>query len=107
MSSGDYIDCGCIAPDGDCGVLVRVHAQPRASKNAFVGIHDGAVKLRVTAPPVDGKANILIAEVLAKMFGVSKTSVSLVSGLQSKHKRFRVVGVSLSTALEILAESVG
>lgn len=81
---------------------MRVHAQPRASRNVFAGIHDGALKFRVTAPPVDGKANALIAEVLAKMFRVPKTAVSLVSGPQSKHKRFRVAGIALPAALEIL-----
>lgn len=100
------VESGCLAADNDSGILVRVHAQPRAAKNAFAGIHDGALKLRVTAPPVDGKANILIAQVLAKMFRVPKTAVSLVSGPQSKHKRFRVAGVTLPEALEILADSV-
>lgn len=94
---------GCVEADGDGGILVRVHAQPRAARNAFAGVHDGALKFRVTVPPVEGKANALIAEVMAKMFRVSKSSVSLVSGSQSKHKRFRVVGVTLPDALEIIA----
>lgn len=96
------VESGCLAADGDAGILVRIHAQPRASKNSVVGVHDGALKLRITAPPVDGKANALIAEVLAKLLRVPKTAVTLVSGPQSKHKRFRVVGVGLQTALDLL-----
>lgn len=106
MSQATLIESGCLAADGDCGILVRVHAQPRSSRNAFAGIHGGALKLRVTAPPVDGKANGLIAEVLAKLFRVPKTAVSLNSGAQSKHKRFRVVGVTLASAQEIISEII-
>ena len=100
------LESGCLAADGDNGVLVSIHVQPRASKNGFAGIHGGAVKLRITAPPVDGKANALIVEILAKMFHVPKAAVSLASGQQSRHKRFRVAGVDLNTALDILAAAI-
>lgn len=96
-------ECGCLEADRDGGILVRIHVQPRAAKNAFAGIHDGAVKLRITAPPVDGKANALIVEILAKMFDVSKSAVTLASGQQSRRKRFRVAGISYDAALKILA----
>jgi len=96
------VDCGCLEADRDNGILVHIHVQPRAAKNAFAGIHAGAVKLRITAPPVDGKANAMIAEILAKMFHVSKSAVTLVSGQQSRRKRFRVAGISYDAALKIL-----
>ena len=95
-------ECGCLEADRENGILVHIYVQPRASKNAFAGIHDGAVKLRITAPPVDGKANALIIEILAKMFHVSRLAVSLASGQQSRRKRFRVAGISYDAALKIL-----
>jgi len=99
------VDSGCLAADGDSAILVRVHAQPRAARNAVAGIHDGALKLRITAPPVEGKANALIVEILAKMFRVPKTAVSLVSGPQSKHKRFRIAGIDLPAALATVGKA--
>ena len=96
-------ESGCLEADQGKGILVHIHVQPRAAKNAFAGIHDGAVKLRITAPPVDGKANALIIEILAKMFHVSKSAVTLASGQQSRRKRFRVAGIEYDAALKILA----
>ncbi len=107
MDAALLMKSGCLAADGDKGVLVCIHVQPRASKNGLAGIHDGAVKLRITAPPVDGKANAQIVAMLARMFHVPKAAVNLASGQQSRHKRFRVAGVDLETALGILAEAVG
>lgn len=105
MNAALLVESGCLEA-GDKGVLVHIQVQPRAAKNAFAGIHGGAVKLRITAPPVDGKANALIVEILAKMFHVPKAAVSLASGQQSRHKRFRVAGVGFEAALEILAAAV-
>jgi hypothetical protein len=95
-----------VEADRDHGVVVRIHVQPRAANNGFVGIHGGAVKLRITAPPVDGKANDLVIAILAKLFQVPKAAVSLVSGQQSRQKRFRVAGIGLESALKLLAAAV-
>jgi uncharacterized protein (TIGR00251 family) len=108
MDATFLAESGCLEDDSDHnGVQVRIHVQPRASKNGFAGIHDGAIKLRITAPPVDGKANALIIEILAKMFKVPKSAVLLTSGQQSRQKRFRVTGISMDAALTILAVAVG
>ena len=96
-------ECGCLETDRENGILLFIYVQPRAAKNAFVGIHDGAIKLKITAPPVDGKANALIVEILAKTFHVSKSAVILVGGQQSRRKRFRVAGISYDVALSILS----
>ncbi|WP_071873362.1 DUF167 family protein [Atopomonas hussainii] len=71
-------------------LLLDCHLQPRASKDEFCGWHDGRMKIRLTAPPVDGQANALLIKFLAKQFGVSKSAVSLVSGQQSRQKRVRI-----------------
>lgn len=89
--------------EGDA-VLLRVFVQPRASKNQFCGIHEGELKLRLTSPPVDGAANQCCCEFLAKQLKMPKSSVTIVSGETSRHKRLRIAGASLEQ-LEQLAPS--
>lgn len=71
-------------------ILLDLHVQPRASKNELQGLHGGRVKIRVTASPVDGKANEEIARYLSELFGISRRQVDLVSGQTSRIKRFRI-----------------
>ena len=71
-------------------ILLDVHVQPRASKDEVVGLHDGRYKLRITASPVDGKANQHLANYLADLFGVGRRHVELVFGESSRIKRFRI-----------------
>jgi uncharacterized protein (TIGR00251 family) len=75
-------------------VVLRVHTQPGAGKSAVVGRHGGALKVKVAAPPVDGRANAAVAELLARTLGVKVGDVELVSGQASRSKRFRLVGVT-------------
>ncbi|MCJ8170552.1 DUF167 family protein [Atopomonas sediminilitoris] len=75
--------------DGD-DLILDCHLQPRASRDEFCGWHDGRIKIRLTAPPVDGQANTLLVKFLAKQFAVSKSCVSLISGQQSRQKRVRI-----------------
>ncbi len=75
----------------DGGALsFEVAVQPRSSKAAIEGAHDGALKVRLTAPPVDGAANRQCVELLAKAFRVPKSAVEIVSGKSSKRKRVRI-----------------
>lgn len=71
--------------EGD--LLLNVFLQPRASKNQLVGLHDNAIKISLTSPPVDGEANKQLIQFLAKLFRVKKTSISIVSGEHSRRKR--------------------
>ena len=66
---------------------------PRASRTEVVGEMDGAVRVRVSSPPVDGAANAEIVKLFAKLFGVSRSAVEIVSGQTSKTKRIRINGV--------------
>lgn len=75
------------------GAIVRVRAQPGARRSGIVGEHDGALKIAVTAAPEKGKANKALVEVLARALGVRKSSVQLIAGETSGHKRFRVLGI--------------
>lgn len=75
------------------GVVFAVRVSPRAKRNAIGGIHDGMLKISLTAPPVEGAANAALIKLLAKTLGVSKSSVTIVSGQSSRTKRVRIVGV--------------
>jgi uncharacterized protein (TIGR00251 family) len=75
-----------------CTVSVRVH--PGARKNAVSGVHDGAVKISLTTPPVDGRANEALIAFVAELLRVPRGRVDLVSGLTSRAKVLRVTGKS-------------
>ena len=87
-------DCYTVERDA---VVLRVHVQPSAGRTAIVGRHGDAVKLRVAAPPVDDRANVAVAELLADLFGIKTGDVELVSGGKSRVKRFRLKGVDVDT----------
>jgi len=76
------------------GSLVRVRLTPKASANAFNGIAEGALRLRIQSPPVDGAANAKAREFLAKALGISRGAVSLERGAASRDKVFRIEGLA-------------
>lgn len=87
----------------DDGVVVHVFVQPRAAKDALVGVHGRALKLKVTAPPVDGKANEATEKLLARWLGVPRSTVAVTSGHASRHKRIRIAGASAEAVAGALA----
>lgn len=76
------------------GVIFTVRVIPRASRSEVVGEFEGAVKVRLTSPPVDGAANAELIKLFAKRFGVSRSSVEILSGETSKTKQIRIDGVT-------------
>lgn len=70
-----------------------VRVQPRASRSGVAGEIDGALKLRLAAPPVDGEANEELIRYLAKLFGLPRANVALVSGATTKNKVVRISGI--------------
>jgi len=76
--------------DGD-DLLLELQVQPRASRDELVGAHGGALRVRITAAPVDGAANAHLLRYLAKVFAVSRRDVLLLSGETSRRKRVRIV----------------
>jgi len=81
-----------VEKDGSVSFNGRV--VPRSSKSEIFGEHDGAKKVRIASPPVDGAANVELIKVLARHFGVSKSSVEIVSSQTSKLKHVRLVGIA-------------
>ena len=86
----------------DGAVTFDVRVVPRASRSEIVGIYDGALKLRIASPPVDGAANAELIKLLAKGFGVAKSNVEIISGTTSKTKRVRVTGADPAAIASIL-----
>lgn len=90
-----------IETDGDA-VIFGVRVAPRASRSQVLGVHDGALKVSLTAPPVDGAANAALKKLLAKRLGVAKSAVTIVRGQTGRQKRLRVDGVSADALLALV-----
>lgn len=88
--------------DGD-GVVLTLHIQPGAKKTEVAGLHGEALKIRLAAPPVDGKANDCLIVFLAKRLGLPKSRVALVAGETSRAKRVRVGGIGAAAVAAMLA----
>jgi len=78
------------------GALLPVRVQPRARRNEVVGWQGAALRVRVTAPPTDGRANQAVVELLAAVLGLPRASIALVSGAASRDKLLRVERHSLA-----------
>lgn len=82
---------------------IKVRLQPRASSNQIVGERDGSIVIRVTAPPVDGKANAALIKLIAKELGIAKSKVKIIQGESNRDKVLEVDGISLDQAVKRLA----
>lgn len=71
-------------------LILELTVQPRAKSDEIVGIQDGRLKVRITAPPVEGKANHHLVRFLAKAFGVSRSRLELLHGATGRIKRLRI-----------------
>lgn len=88
--------------DDAAGVTFRVHLQPRAARNEVAGLHGEALKIRVTAPPVDGLANKALCAYLADLLGVAAGRVNIQSGHTGRDKLVRVEGKKGADVLALL-----
>lgn len=84
------------------GVILEVLLSPRASKDKILGVHNGRLKIGVTAPPVDGKANAALCKFLAKTFKVPPSTVSVIRGQTSREKSVEITDSSLEEVLAVL-----
>ena len=86
-------------------VTIKLRVQPRASRTEIIGEHAGAIKMRVAAPPVDGKANEECRRFLAKLLKVGATSIEIISGDSSRDKVIRVSNITARRVLEALGSA--
>jgi uncharacterized protein (TIGR00251 family) len=80
------------------GIVLRIHVQPGAGRSAVVGRHGDSLKVRVAAPPVEGRANEATRALLAEALALPTDDVELTSGQSSRAKRFRLKGVEAEDA---------
>lgn len=78
-------------------VRFSVRVQPRASKNEIAGAYGSALRIRLTAPPVEGMANEALIDFLSKTLGVARTHVAIISGHSSRTKLVEVTGIGVET----------
>ena len=88
------------------GITFAVKVHPRARKNAITGVVGEALKLSLTPPPVEGKANQAVIEFFADLFAIPRSSVTIASGETSRNKIVRIAGVSKEVAEQKLAENL-
>lgn len=86
----------------DDAVRIRIRVQPRASRTEVVGEHDGALRIRVAAPPVDGEANEALTRFLARRLNVARSRIRLVKGVGSRTKLIEVGGMTTGQVRPLL-----
>jgi uncharacterized protein len=91
-------------PDG-CILPVRLH--PAARTNAITGVHDGALKISLTTPPTDGRANDALIAFLAERLSVPRARITLLAGAASRGKTLRVAGKSAADVQAALGPAIG
>jgi len=89
-----------VAADGR--ITLTLHIQPGARKTEVAGLHGEALKIRLAAPPVDGKANEALVRFVAAALGLPRSAVQLKSGQTSRHKVLEVIGTSPSALKSLL-----
>ncbi len=88
------------SPDG-CTLPVRVH--PGARRNAITGTHDGALKVSLTTPPTDGRANLALIAFLAQQLGIPRARITLLAGATSRSKTLHIASLTPTAVLAQLA----
>ncbi|MEC5385663.1 DUF167 domain-containing protein [Uliginosibacterium sp. H3] len=91
------------ASDGT--VTLTLHAQPGAKRTEFAGLYGEALKIRLAAPPIDGKANAVLTNFLATYLSVPKVAISILSGESSRHKILWVQGAGEAALAKLEAEA--
>ena len=72
-------------------LLLNLYIQPKASRDLIVGVHGEELKIAITAPPVDGKANAHLIKYLSKAFKVPKGDINILKGEQGRHKQVKII----------------
>lgn len=83
-------------------VVLTLHIQPGARKTEICGLHGEALKIRLAAPPVDGKANDCLIAFLAERLSLARNTIDLISGASARSKRVRIQGISVEAVAQHL-----
>jgi uncharacterized protein len=71
-------------------LILDIYVQPGAKKNEIVGLHNGALKIKIKAPPEDGRANEELIKFLSEVLGIPQRQISLISGLKNRNKKISI-----------------
>jgi uncharacterized protein (TIGR00251 family) len=85
-------------------IIIKVKIVPGSSKNKIIGVYNDSLKITITAPPVEGKANKKCIAYLAKYFNVAKSKIEIISGQTSKNKLIKIYDISQKEFLDKLEE---
>jgi len=96
----------CITDLKNNSLAFNVYVQPPASRNRVAGMHGNAIKICITAPPVENKANGAVIHFFADLFGVPKSAVSIKSGRQGRNKKVLINNLALEKAQETLSKAL-
>jgi uncharacterized protein len=96
-----------LSTQGDGCLCLTIHVQPRASRTGLCGIHGDSLKLAITAPPVEGKANKEVIAFLAAFLKVPKKDIAIISGAQSRTKRCRITSTTEREVRARVASAIG
>jgi hypothetical protein len=97
---------GAFLRERDGALEVLIHVQPRARADALAGVHGGALKVKLTAPPVEGAANRALIELFARLLDLPRARLAITSGEKSRDKTLRITGVSTASFLARLPASL-
>ena len=96
----------CVTALQNNTLALNVYVQPRASKQRLAGMHGDALKICITAPPVENKGNEAIISFIANLFRVPKGAVTIKSGRQGRRKKVLIAGLSPGEAREVLGRAL-
>jgi len=88
-------------------LILKVYLQPKSSRNEIVGPHRDGIKIRVTAPPVEGKANDALIRFLAEKLGIPASEIEIIRGHHTREKILRISGMNSQTCPAQLRVSTG
>ena len=86
------------------GLTVRLHVLPRAKRGELAGLHNGALKVKVMAPPVEDAANRAVIEFFSDLLGISKSNLKILAGNKSREKILQIKGISIADFLNMISQ---
>ena len=87
-------------------ITLKIHLLPRASRDEICGLHGDAIKVKVTAPPVEGKANMALQRFIAKKLNLAASQIEIMAGQRSREKILRISGISRAAVEKALGISL-
>lgn len=90
----------------EAAIFLKIHLLPRASRDEICGLHGDALKIKVTAPPVEGKANMALQRFIAKKLNLAASQIEIMAGQRSREKILRISGISRAAVEKALGISL-